>query len=105
MVSSFYSRENLVNRYSAAVLFVAICFLPGCERPHSHPYQRFVLIGNTGREVPQTAGASPAYAALALATKTGRLCVTYEFKIDIDHPEWKDRDIPACRSLYEKNPD
>ncbi len=93
-----------MNRY-ATVLFAAICFLDGCGDHRVQPYQRFVLIGNAGGEISQTAGGLPKYAALALDAKTGRLCVTYEFKIDIDHPEWKDRNIPTCRSLYEKDPD
>lgn len=94
-----------MNRYVAAVLFVAICLLVGCGDHRAEPCQRFVLTAKAASEVSQTAGGLPSYAALALDTKTGRLCVTYEFKIDIDHPEWKDRDIPACRTLYEKYPD
>ena len=62
------------------------------------------MVDNAGGEVSK-AGVLPGHAALALDTKTGVLCVTYEFKIDIDHPEWKDRNIPTCKSLYDKHPD
>jgi hypothetical protein len=99
-----------VNRYGVVILFVVLGSLAGCGQHHSRSYQRFVLIGNTGGEVGKTAGPwdeyrLPRYAALALDTKTGSLCVTYQFKLDIDHPEWKDREIQTCKSLYEKDPD
>jgi hypothetical protein len=87
-----------------------MCVLVGCGHRHpSRAYQRFVLVGNAGGELGK-AGAwdvyrLPPYSALALDTKTGMLCVTYEFKIDVDHPEWKDRNIPTCKSLYDKDPD
>lgn len=91
-----------------AALFVVMCVLTACGEHQSRSYQRFVLIGNAGGELGK-AGAwdvyrLPPYAALALDTKTGVLCITYQFKIDVDHPEWKDRNLPTCRSLYEKDP-
>ncbi len=103
-----------MNRYAFVVLFIATCFLTGCDDHHAQRYQRFVPLGNAGSDVSAQPGpwdkykeASPVFAkyALALDTKTGKLCTTYEFKIDIDHPDWKDRNIPTCNSLYEKDSD
>jgi len=47
--------------------------------------------------------AIPWQAALALDTKTGSLCLTYQYKVDVDFPQWKN--LPICKSLYEQNPD
>jgi len=43
----------------------------------------------------------PEWAALALDTKTGSLCLTYQLNADKDHPQLKN--LPTCKDLYVKD--
>ena len=80
-----------------------IVFLCGCEASSS--FQRFVPLDNQLKNVipPSQESAIPSSVALALDTKTGSLCLTYRFKVDVDHPEYKN--LPTCKSLYDERPD
>jgi hypothetical protein len=85
------------------VLFTMLGLLAGCGDSHQLPYQRFVPFNGTANEVPPTGTTRPSVpwnAALALDTKTGSVCVTYEFKVDLDYPQWKE--LPTCKSLFDK---
>ncbi len=84
-----------------ACALCAAFILCGCENHHSRSCQRFIPVGNIADKSGQNSTATvPRAAALALDTKTGSLCVTYQYKVDVDYPEWKE--LPTCKSLYEK---
>ena len=83
------------------LLLFALC---GCGSQTAPHYQRFVPVGNNASTLEKANLPSiPAGAALALDTKTGSLCVTFQYKIDVDFPQFKN--LPLCKDLYEKNPD
>ncbi len=76
----------------------------GCDSPKTHHYQRFLPFSSPlGIADKSHMPAVPAYAVLALDTKTGSLCVTYKFGIDLDYPQFKN--LPECKDLYEKDPE
>lgn len=80
--------------------------LTGCE--DAPRCQRFVPVGNLSQAVPAATpdfipdNPIPLTVALALDTKTGTLCLTYQYKVDVDYPQLKN--IPTCKSLYDKDP-
>ena len=93
-----------MNRIALSAACVSLIVLAGCGGGHPQPCQRFLPVGNAqAAEGKDSRPTVPRYAALALDTKTGSLCLTYQYKVDVDYPEWKE--IPTCKSLYEKYPE
>jgi len=68
-----------------------------------HNYQRFVPFSEVESEGKTEASnpSVPEWAALALDTKTGSLCLTYQLNADKDHPQLKN--LPTCKDLYVKD--
>jgi hypothetical protein len=68
-----------------------------------HNYQRFVPFSEVESESKTEASSPsvPEWAALALDTKTGSLCLTYRLNANIDHSELKS--LPTCMDLYDKD--
>ena len=90
---------------SVTVLGAVALMAAGCSTHHEHNYQRFVPFSEVESEGKAEASnpSVPEWAALALDTKTGSLCVTYQSDADKDHPILKS--LPTCRSLYDKDHD
>ena len=91
----------------AIVSMLLLLALSGCETGHKPIYQRFVPIGDhpdVSAVKPATSDALPPSAALALDTKTGRVCLTYIYNIDNGYPQWRNL-IPPCADLYKMFPD
>ena len=88
---------------SVPALSAVAFMIAGCSGHREHNYQRFVPFSEVESEGKTEAGipSVPEWAALALDTKTGSLCLTYQLNADKDHPQLKN--LPTCKDLYDRD--